>query len=111
MHPGTDILHDLQKALMKGAVAIEFENHLRQMSKAAAKPIKFHAKDHVNLSLAHVAPQHPYSSADENYRSKTAEEFLHRKWPRASQAHTPNTVEKRRQINLGADSFTGSSRL
>ena len=32
---------------------VEFEDHLRQMRKAAAKPIKFHAKDNVNLPLAH----------------------------------------------------------
>jgi hypothetical protein len=37
----------------RDAVGVEFEDHLRQMRKAAAKPIKFHAKDNVNLALAH----------------------------------------------------------
>jgi hypothetical protein len=37
----------------RDAVGVEFEDHLRQMRKAAAKPIQFHAKDNVNLPLAH----------------------------------------------------------
>ena len=37
----------------RNAVGVEFEDHLRQMRKAAAKPIEFHTKDNVDLPLAH----------------------------------------------------------
>src|SRR4029077_6415556 len=37
----------------RDAVGVEFEDHLRQMGEAAAKPIKLHAQDNVNLPLAH----------------------------------------------------------